>query len=246
MKKFLLLKKATFPAIMTIISFILFLIVYLMVTIRAIEPYCFRGLIFAIPFIIFGVITFSTVKGKLRTSTSAVLTGIMIPILSFAAFFYFIFLIFVAASISVDDVSKYERVLRLTGFPENELISFFPSKVPQKADNIIFHYNPALLQGGESLILKFKTNSKDIEKYKNEFVNKAKWIGNHALAKEENNELGWKTFDFTEYGYNLPEDFVIYLLHSKPYKKDDWNHGEICIVAVSNQRNEIIFNTEKW
>lgn len=51
------LRNAKFPAIVTIISFVLFIGVYLFVTIKAVEPYYFEGLVFAIPFICFGVVT---------------------------------------------------------------------------------------------------------------------------------------------------------------------------------------------
>lgn len=32
----------------------------------------------------------------------------------------------------------------------------------------------------------------------------------------------------------------------KPYKPGDWNHGELSLVAISEQRNEIIFLAEDW
>ncbi|MDR3593178.1 MAG: hypothetical protein P4L60_00075 [Clostridium sp.] len=52
-------KKAPFPAIMTIISFVLFVGVYWLMTATAIDPHYFKGLIFAIPFVCFGITTFS-------------------------------------------------------------------------------------------------------------------------------------------------------------------------------------------
>jgi hypothetical protein len=70
----LILKKAPFPAIMTIISFFLFIVVYTLVTMKSIEPYYLEGLIFAVPFIAFGLTTFFTVTGKLKTVASSVVT----------------------------------------------------------------------------------------------------------------------------------------------------------------------------
>lgn len=48
-------------------------------------------------------------------------------------------------------------------------------------------------------------------------------------------------------GYDeLPEDFTIYLIEGKPYKQNNWNHGKISLIAISTQRNEIIFHAEDW
>lgn len=52
---------------------------------------------------------------------------------------------------------------------------------------------------------------------------------------------------FSILGYNdLPEDFIIYIIDSKPYHPSDWKHGELSLVAISKQRNEIIFLAEDW
>ena len=53
----LILKKAPFPSIMTIISFVLFIGVYLFATMTSIEPYYFESLIFAVPFVCLGITT---------------------------------------------------------------------------------------------------------------------------------------------------------------------------------------------
>lgn len=52
-------------------------------------------------------------------------------------------------------------------------------------------------------------------------------------------------FDLFDYK-QLPDDFTIYIFSSKPYKTDDWNHGEFSIAAISKERNEIIFLMEDW
>ncbi|OPJ59449.1 hypothetical protein [Clostridium oryzae] len=66
----LVLKKAPFPAIMAAISFALFLMVYWLFTCESVEPYYFKSLIFAVPFICFGIIIFFTVKRKLGIDIS--------------------------------------------------------------------------------------------------------------------------------------------------------------------------------
>ena len=86
----LIFKKAPFPAIMTILSFLFFILIYMLVTMGVAEPYYLEGLIFAVPFISFGLITLSTVKGKMKTVSSVVVTifCILLPRATSIAVFY--------------------------------------------------------------------------------------------------------------------------------------------------------------
>jgi len=241
----LIFKKAPFPAIMTIISFFLFIGVYTLVTMKSIEPYYLEGLIFAVPFIAFGLITFFTVNGKLKTDASSAITGVLIILLGFTSLFAFIYLAVDAATITITDIAKYERVLKVTGYPNNPLIEHFPNKIPDDAENIVFSYNPAFLQGGAFWGLRFKTDSDSIENYINQLSERAKWIGKSRDSQAKTNGVSWGTF--SDLGYvDLPEDFTIYIIYSKPYKPNDWNHGELSLAAISEQRNEIIFLAEDW
>jgi len=53
------------------------------------------------------------------------------------------------------------------------------------------------------------------------------------------------TGTFSGIGYKeLPEDFTIYLIDSKPYDTDNWNHGILRLVTISEAKNEIIFIAE--
>ena len=45
---------------------------------------------------------------------------------------------------------------------------------------------------------------------------------------------------------DMPEHFTIYLIDSKPYHLNDWNHDELSLTGISKQRNEIIFLAEDW
>lgn len=241
----LIFKKAPFPAIMTIISLVLFIGVYLLVTMTVIEPYYFVGLIFAVPFVLFGIITFFTVTGKLRIIASSIITGILIFILGFASLCAFVFIAFEAATTITTDIGKYERVLKLTDYPNNSLMEYFPNEIPDNAKGIVFTYNPAFLQGGERFGLKFETDSNSIDNYINELSKKAKWIGKSSESQAEENGIFSSAFDFLGYT-DLPGDFIIYLVDSRPYHPNDWNHGKLSLAAISKNRNEIIFLAEDW
>lgn len=241
----LIFKKAPFPAIMTIISFVLFIGLYLFATMTSIEPYYFQGLIFAVPFVCFGITTFFTVTEKLKIVASSVITFILIFVLGFAMLFAIVFVSIDLATNVTTDIDKYERVLKLTDYPNNPLTKYFPDKIPENTKNIVFSYNPAFLQGGENFALKFETNSDSIKNYIDEFSQIAKWIGKSSDGETERNGVFSATFIFLDYT-DLPEDYTIYLLDSKPYHPNNWNHGELSLVAISKQRNEIIFLAEDW
>lgn len=241
----LIFKKAPISAIMTIISFVLFLGVYWFITVRSIEPYYFKGLIFAVPFVSFGIITFFTVKEKLKIGASSVITVILSFLLGFGSLFAFIFLAFDAATTVTKDIGKYERVLNLKGYPKNSLIKYFPDKIPDNVKNVVFRYNPAFLQGGENFGLKFEEDLASIKSYIDEFSQKAKWVGKASDSEAEKN--GISSGKFNTLGYmKLPDDFTIYLIDSKPYEPNNWNHGKLTLIAISEQKSEIIFLAENW
>lgn len=121
----------------------------------SIEPYYFASLVFAVPFVCFGIITFFTVTEKLKIVASSAITGILIFVLGFAIVFMSIEL----ATTVTTDIGKYERVLKLTHYPNNPLTKYFPGKIPSNTKNIVFSYNPAFLQGGENFDLKFEMDS---------------------------------------------------------------------------------------
>ena len=232
---------------MTIISFVLFIVIYLLAALGTVEPYYFKNMIFAVPLICFGIITFFTAKGKLKIAVSSIITVILIITLFFLMSFSFTFLIFKTATTVTTDTGKYKRVLKVTDYPNSSLTKHFPDKIPDNAKNIVFRYNPAFLQGGENFELKFETDSYSIKNYINKFSKNAKWIGKSNDSKAEENGIFSGIFGNLGLGYgNLPEDYTIYLIDSKPYRPGDWNHGKLSLAAISKQKNEIIFYAENW
>lgn len=192
-------KKALFPAIMTVISFVLFIALYLFETLTAVEPDYFVGLLFAVPFVCFAAVTHFT----------------------------------------------YETVLRLTDYPHNSLTACFPAKIPKNAKNVEFHYNPAFMQAGEEYDLKFDTDSDSIDKYIDEFSQKASSTVESGGSFADNSDIYSATYDMFEYTA-LPGDFTVYMTEDKPNQPDNGHHGEFSLVAVSRQRNEILFRARQW
>lgn len=238
-------RNAIFPAITTIFFYLFFITAYLYVNVTAIESYYFAGLVFAIPFICFGMVTYFTGIGKLKTANSTIITILLIIVSAIAMYFAFMFISMDAATTTITDISKYERVLRLNDYPENLLISHFPEKIPDNAKKIVFSYNPTFGMGGENFNLKFEIDSSYINNYIHQFSKNAKWIGKADDSDAEENAIYSSTFYGVGYD-KLPKDFTIYLVDSRSYGPVKWNHGMLSLVAISKERNEIIFIAESW
>jgi hypothetical protein len=240
-KRPLNIKRVAFPAITTVSFFVLFILAYLQVTVNSIEPYYFGGLIFVLPFVCFGIITFFTAKEKLKVSNASLITIVMILLFGITTVISYLVIAIDSSTIQTTNVGRYGRVLKLRDYPNNELIKYFPKRIPDGAENIVFRYNAAFFQGGENFSLRFKSDLDYINSYINDLSQKAKWIGSANDIEAEKN--GVFTGTFSTLGYtDLPEDFTIYLIDSR----GNWNHGEISLVAISKQRNEIIFVASDW
>lgn len=239
--------KIAFPAIITILSFICFIIVYYNMTIRAIEPYYLEGLLFLIPTLVFGLITFLLMKNKIQFVISTTLTILLIPIFIVTSFFGILLFALDASLNSINDIKKYERVMRLTGYPNNEITKAFPAKIPQDASEIHFHYNPAVLQGGQNFALRFKSSLENIDNYVTNFSTSALLTGTYNENELQNYYIH-ANFGGYYVGYNdcidLPDGYNFYLMYGKEYFEA--NHGKLCIISINQSINEIIFYGQRW
>lgn len=236
-------RKAPLPAIMTIISLMLFIGAYWFVAENTIKPYYFAVFLFGLPVAVFGTITFFTASEKIKEPASAVTTVVFIFSLVFAVLIAFAFIIIDSATSGTTDVNYYEKVLQLAGYPNNPLTRCFPDKIPGNAQDIEFSYYPALGQGGKVFALKFGSDEDSIMAYLEEYSNWAKWTGKSSGSEAEKHGIFPGSLDvYTD----SPEDFTIYLIDSRPYRPEDWNHGERSLVAVSENGNEILFLAQTW
>ena len=239
------IKKAKLPLTMAIVSFLLFIGVYIMVTRFSIIPYYVRGLVFAVPFICFSIITGLNIKGKLRIVPANIITGILVISLTVVMFFQLIHLMVDAGTTSVTDIDKFERVLRLKNHGENMRISHFPKEIPVNTQNIEFFYSPAFLQGGEHMFLKYEISSQYIEQLAEEYSSIAQWSGPSDNLTIQNYGIDDRSFYFIGYD-QLPEGFTVYVLDSEPYKTGDWNHGYSYGLAVSTSQGIVIYFSLTW
>jgi hypothetical protein len=151
---------------------------------------------------------------------------------------------FDSATSGTTDIKRYETALATTGYPNSVLTKSFPKQVPKNASNIKFHYNPAFLQGGEDLVLQFKTDSASIANYKVQFSEQANEFKTSIMTSPDHDYV---QRSFYLLGYNqLPSGYVCYWLYAKPYQTDNWNHGQYSFVAINDELDTVMFAESDW
>ncbi len=144
----LAIKKAWFPATITIISLLLFIRIYMLLTASSIGTNNFIVLIFALLVISFGCITFFCASERLSTIGLFILTGILTIVLSSIVALIYSALAFEESIKPITDIDQYERVLEMYDDPNKSLIEHFPDKIPQSAEDVVLRFYPGFLQGG--------------------------------------------------------------------------------------------------
>jgi hypothetical protein len=163
--KALKLEGAVFPIIMTAFSLVFFLAVYWTVTNNAIKPYYYEGLIFALPLVCFGAVSFLCYKSKINASSPVAISISLAIILSLIMLVTLAFMVFDSATAVITDIESYDRVKKRTGLPDYLTADCLPNSIPDNAEDIKFRYNTAIGQGGEDIALKFTADAKTIKPY---------------------------------------------------------------------------------
>ena len=235
------------PVSMTLISFVIFLFLYLIVIRVPIEPFYIRGLLFLVPCLFFAATTILALLGKIQRHTATGISVFLIFFLLLFSFYHLFQMTMDAATTVTTDVGRYERILKEFDYPNNSKVSHFPEQIPDEATDVRLRYNPAFFQGGEFFSLKYEISSRSLEAQVEILSREAKWVG--YPGSEEAEALGI-TSDFLycwdNTGRTLPSDLEVYLLASRPYKPNDWNHGTHSLAAVSKETSEILFLFEAW
>jgi hypothetical protein len=155
----------------------------------------------------------------------------------------------IGATTPVRDPARYEEIL---GDYDNEkLVTHFPPHIPNDATQVTFYYSPPFLQGGSLLKLHCKLPSPQVDAVLQEYLPAAREIRSGTGDVLESSEPGYVPTVLFFYEEDseivpVPEDFLVLILDAEPYEPGDWNHGYIYGVAVSTERQEVIYWTERW
>ena len=241
--KGLKIERSVFPIIMTAFSLIFFLVVYSTVNKFSIKTYYYEGLIFALPLVCFSLVSVLCYKSKINAGSSAAMSISLAIILSLIMLVTLAIIIIDSATAVVTDIESYDRVKKLSGLPDYLTVDCLPNKIPDNAEDIMFRYNSAF----GDIALKYKADEKTIKTYAAKYKSKAKWIGkadDSDASKYGVIDGTLNIFDYSKTG--LPEGYVIYIIYSRPYHPNDWNHGERSLVAIDETDNEILFLASRW
>ena len=112
------------------------------------------GLLLFLPALVLGVLALvrSRISEKLsfRLGLVLLLLGLLLQIVG-----GFVLLFFLGFTDETEDPRFYRRALRRSSYAASELanLDVFPDSVPEHAQDVAFHFQPAVLQGGEELYL---------------------------------------------------------------------------------------------
>lgn len=175
---------------------------------------------------------------------------VIVAILGAAGFFAYIgYSISKSFDESLKPVTDLSRYTEIKNEWQADLVGHFPKQAPEGA---VFHFHPGFLQGGASLQLKVEVAAAEarraLELHSKQALAKAQG-GNTNTHQNETKGLP-STFFYTgsTKGEAFPEDYTILILKAEAHGGEEapWNHGESTGVAVSTQRNSIVYWAEDW
>lgn len=235
-------ERTKFPIIVAVPLFLLFGAFYIFVTWTAVEPHNWITLCLSIPCFALVAVAYLNARGKASKGASIILSAIFIVVFVLGGFELLLYLAIDAATTTTTDVSKYQRVLRISSLPQEFDCDTFPQTIPDDADDVHFRYHPAFMMGGEELALQFEMSDEHVNSYQKRFEAEAAWTGNGPDAYSED----YGIFMGTLSPFNLPADTVVYAISATPRKENDWNHGKRFLTAVSDSENMVLLFAERW
>ena len=238
-----------FPFIMTIITLLVGILLFIMTKGDPIIMRSIMGFFSFLPTIVFFVILIvAYFKCTTRTSKDIVLG--LCSILTFLLLGYYICWIFIGAFVEADhpitDIHSYKD--KVNG---NRLLKAFPKEIPKDVENIKFEYSPGVLQAGTDISLYYVDKNMTLEKFDKMYKNKAIWIGH---INDYNNRTDKQTSPGIQSGlllndvatYENANDYVIYLIESYCDNSGYCNHASFLFAAYNEKTNEIIYASEEW
>jgi hypothetical protein len=184
-----------------------------------------------------------------KTILRIVLGLIGIGVLAFIGLMIFIWLMFPRETHSL---RKYPH---LRAQWNQELVGHFPDPIPESASLTKFSHFPGFLQGGAHIQLRLALPSEQIQELYERFLQKRtkSFLGGntnrHMNEKDGMPTTFFKTGDKDQSSF--PKDFEIMIFdpvlpESERPEGHYWNHGKSHGVAISTNRNEIVYWAESW
>lgn len=171
------------------------------------------------------------------------------------------------------DVQKYtERLAFWRKYNGPELVEHFPEAIPDGATNVAFSMFPGFLQGGAWMYLRVGVPASEALKIQQKAEERAPRSGGAGMNLPADPALAFEPLPRIEFCIPeaksmkhlkweaLPPDYRFFVFEAKPggtkeeinyqtwEKKTvgDWNHGTTSGIAVSLERNEVVYWMESW
>lgn len=254
MNKSLIIRSAIPEFALSLLSFI-FLVVMIIFNIFLSRYMHWLNLaVFSLPMVFFLLIAWLRITNKMRKRVSAILLVFFTLVFVVVMFFNLIFMMVLEATSETKDVGEYGKIMFLYNQPKNKSLAHFPKELPKTASEIRFFEQPQFLQGGSSIFLRYKTSVEELNLLSQKYSKTAKVVlksGEYDWDSYKNNgqnkDISLPGVFDEAIGYSeLPGDFDIIVIDSKPYQTNNWNHGYTYGLAISKQKQEVLFWSEEW
>ena len=117
----------------------------------------------------------------------------------------------------------------------------FPKEIPNNVEKIKFEQTNGLLQAETSTSLYYIDKNLSQEDFQKKYQSQSIWIGYYKDYNKENHSLTSIFFN-----QENKDNFLIYLIEDKCYKKSSCNHGNLSFVAINEITKEVIYESKYW
>lgn len=216
-----------------------------------INTHIISSLILVTPLLIIMVMYILSKKEKIKANISLRISVALIIIFLMLNFFTFIFVIAKEGTSYENNPLRYNHIRSIAGY--KNLTYQFPDKIPQELlqrNKVKFYYTPQFLQGGFNLELLLETENNEIDDYIDKYKTEVKEIIEVNAENIDDLYSNYGIYNPKIIDYEDREEFFIgskiYLLESKSYKSDDWNHGYVAYMAKNEKMKKLLLVTEVW
>lgn len=164
--------------------------------------------------------------------------------------------VFGRSFVEITNFYWYGDTLEILGTWKPELVNHFPPKIPRTAQDIRFSYSPGFLQGGMHMQLRYSDNFQNINQlYEHCVKDRQKSFiakSTHPYIKAtvgppEILAISWNKYSKRQIVHAHKEYEIMIFDKVKDQPADSYeNHGQKHGVAISIDRDEIIYWAESW
>jgi len=158
--------------------------------------------------------------------------------------------IWMEATADVTDVGRYEEIMSKCG--DSTLVGHFPCPIPPDAEDVRFSFFPGFLQGGAHVQLRYRTSPEKISELYERFSKMATQsflVGDKDGRDDMHVKMPTTSFHTSgSDNYKFPDDYEMMVFDQLPKEGAtlNWNHGQSHGVAISKERNEIVYWARYW